>query len=274
MLYKIFGVELDLHNFYASRDRPHTWLFVICRTQFLSRLRSAVRPVSCCGMDPRIRQAVRNRGFPSNAINCATLNIEFCTGILFVEFIKEILDRMQASEFDYEAQLFACARGEQAALRSLYEQEAPWLMSVAMRIVCRRELADEVLHDAFLQIWQKSASYSPVLGSARGWIYSVVRHQALNVVRASRHDAPAPDGFIEDVASEDLDPLAALSQKHDSQALHHCLERLDAQKRACLLLAYLDGYSHSQIADHLACPLGTVKSWTRRGLLALKECLS
>ena len=177
-------------------------------------------------------------------------------------------------EFDYEAQLFACARGDATALRRLYDQEARWLMSIALRIVQRRELADEVLHDAFLRIWQKAGTYSPALGSARGWIYSVVRNRALDVVRAGKRELPTPDLAIEDLPDESDGPLDNLSRASDASALHRCLQHLDAQKRACILLAYLDGYSQTQIAYELARPLGTVKAWMRRGLLALKECLS
>lgn len=182
--------------------------------------------------------------------------------------------RLLDADFDYEAQLFACARGEHAALQRLYERDARWLMGVALRIVRRRELADEVLHDAFLRIWQKSATYSPTLGSARGWIYSVVRHRALDVARKHQHELPSSASLLEDLTADGLGPLATLSCSRDISALHHCLERLDEQKRACILLAYVDGYSQSQIAVHLASPLGSVKAWTRRGLLVLKECLS
>lgn len=181
---------------------------------------------------------------------------------------------MHKSEFDYEAQIFACARGEKAALHRLYDQEARWLMGVIQRIVRRRELADEILHDAFLQIWQKSITYNPVLGSARGWIYTVVRNQAINSVRRHQGENSASDVEIENLQDNQPGPLDTLSNKQEISALHHCLEHLDEQKRACILLAYVDGYSQSQIANHLACPLGTIKAWTRRGLMALKECLS
>jgi len=181
---------------------------------------------------------------------------------------------MPDADFDYEEQLFACARGEHAALHRLYERDARWLMGVALRIVRRRELADEVLHDAFLRIWQKSATYSPSLGSARGWIYSVVRHRALDVANKYRHELPASETLMEDLPADGLGPLDTLSQERDISALHHCLELLDEQKRACILLAYVDGYSQTQIAAQLASPLGSVKAWTRRGLLVLKECLS
>ncbi|MEB0134175.1 sigma-70 family RNA polymerase sigma factor [Actimicrobium sp. CCC2.4] len=179
--------------------------------------------------------------------------------------------------FDYEAQLFACAAGDESALRRLYDREARWLLGVALRIVVRRELADEVVHDAFLRIWQKSGTYSPALGSARGWIYSVVRHRALDVVRQLRRDPALPgadDAVLDDVADEADDPLQSLSRGRDNSALHLCLQQLDDDKRACILLAYLDGFSQTQIASSLARPLGTIKAWTRRGLLALKDCLS
>ena len=92
----------------------------------------------------------------------------------------------QASDdFDYEAALQACARGDQYALRAIYERERRWLMAVALRITRRREVAEEVLHDAFLQIWDKAGTFDAALGSARGWIYTVVRHRALNFARSS-----------------------------------------------------------------------------------------
>ncbi len=176
-------------------------------------------------------------------------------------------------DFDYEAALQACARGDQYALRAIYERERRWLMAVALRITRRRELAEEVLHDAFLQIWAKAGTFNAGLGSARGWIYSVVRHRALNLMRSSQR-----------VVEVDDERLTALADAHaawrggdrdvDVRALAECLDRLDEQKRDCVLLAFVDGYSHAQLAGRLGAPLGTVKSWIRRALLALKECLA
>lgn len=180
-----------------------------------------------------------------------------------------------AVDFDYEAAVFACARGDRAALRSLYEREVRWLVGVALRIVRRRELADEVLHDAFLQIWQKAATFDPTLGSARGWVYSIVRHRALNVLRqAAPERAAGTPAAPDELADEAAGPLDVALRRSDAQALHRCLEGLDEHKRACILLAYVEGYSQAQIAHRMDCPLGTVKAWVRRGLLALRECLS
>ncbi|MEJ7670364.1 MAG: sigma-70 family RNA polymerase sigma factor [Casimicrobiaceae bacterium] len=177
------------------------------------------------------------------------------------------------ASFDYEATLAACARGETAALRELYARDASWLMGVAMRIVRRRELAGEVLHDAFVQIWQKSHTFDSKLGSGRGWIYSVVRHGALTTLRRQSREIAAGYSSFEDIADPAADPLADLTRSTEAQALHRCLQALDEKRRTCILLAYMEGLTQQQIADRLRAPLGTVKAWIRRGLIALKECL-
>jgi len=177
------------------------------------------------------------------------------------------------SSFDYERTLAACARGETGALRELYERDAAWLMGVAMRLVHRRELAAEVLHDAFVQIWQKAHTFDPNLGSGRGWIFSVVRNRALTTLRRDSREIATDESAFEDAADPSADPLADLTRSTEAQALHRCLLALDEQRRRCILLAYMDGLTQQQIADRLRAPLGTVKAWIRRGLIALKECL-
>jgi RNA polymerase sigma factor (sigma-70 family) len=177
------------------------------------------------------------------------------------------------SPFDYETTLEACARGDAAALRSLYERESRWLLGVAQRILRDRDQANDVLQDAFLQVWQKAGTYQRALGSARGWIYTVVRHRALDEAR--RHGR-------ETAVGDDLEGLADAAQLAESrgqpdgdpESLERCLEGLEPQRRQCVVYAFVEGYTHEQIAHTLATPIGTVKSWIRRGLLALKECLS
>jgi RNA polymerase sigma-70 factor (ECF subfamily) len=176
--------------------------------------------------------------------------------------------------FDYEAALDACARGEQAALRSLYDEEAGRLVSVAQRIVRRRELAEDVVHDAFISIWQRAATFDPGLGSARGWIYTIVRNRALNQVRDGKFEELSdtseltPKLETDEVISDAVERLATESR------LRTCLERLDAEKRESVLLSYVAGFSHGEIAGRLGVPLGTVKSWVKRGLAALKDCMA
>jgi len=177
------------------------------------------------------------------------------------------------TNFDYEANLAACANGDRGALRALYEREGRWLMGVAVRIVRDRALAEEVLQEAFLQIWKGAATFDASRGSGRGWIYTVVRHRALQEIRRGGHE------FNVDV--EELENLAHDQQPRDSdepgigtKELEHCLQQLEPKKRACIVHAFIEGYTHEQIASKLDTPLGTVKSWVRRGLLSLKECLA
>ena len=179
-----------------------------------------------------------------------------------------------ATSFDYEAAVLACARGERFALRALYEREARWLLGVALRIVRDRALAEDVLQDAFLQIWQYAPSFRPELGSARGWIYTIVRHRALKALREG-------GGRMEAMDPQDLAGLADARQDQDTaergldtERLEHCLQRLDEARRACVVFAFVDGFTHDEIARRLGTPLGTVKSWIRRSLASLKECLA
>ncbi len=174
---------------------------------------------------------------------------------------------------DFEAALARCAQGDQFALRAIYERERRWLMAVVLRLVRRRELAEEILQDAFVQIWRRAGTYNPALGSARGWIYTVVRHRALNALRSAAASPERDDPRH----AELLDAHAAWQTRDDSaeqHALAQCLERLEEQRRQAVLLAFVDGYSHEQVAAQLGTPLGTVKSWIRRGIIALRECLS
>lgn len=181
-----------------------------------------------------------------------------------------------AGEFDYEAALAACARGEHAALRRIYDREAPRLLGVALRIVRHRQVAEDVLHDAFLNIWTRAASFDPARGAGRGWIYSVVRNQALTLARAGEREVAVDDDFLADLDASQADAASmedAFALRQDIGRLHDCLVGLDPPKRNSILYAYLDGCSHSEIAERLRSPLGTVKAWIKRGLSALRECM-
>ena len=178
-----------------------------------------------------------------------------------------------SAPFDYESAVEACARGESTALRALYEREAAWLLGVALRIVRNRDSARDVLQDAFVQIWQRAATYQRTLGSARGWIYTVVRHRALDEVRRAGRETPAGDA-LEALVDAAADRHAIASAQASAASLEACLQTLDERRRDCIIYAFIEGYTHEEIAATLASPVGTVKSWIRRGLLALRECLS
>jgi RNA polymerase sigma-70 factor (ECF subfamily) len=178
-----------------------------------------------------------------------------------------------ADPLDNEAALEACARGDRFALRALYEREARPLLGVALRIVRNRELAHDVLQDAFLQVWQRASTYQRALGSARGWLYTVVRHRALDELRRSGRETPVGDDLEAIADARQAADRAMPDPPADSAALERCLGQLDERRRDCILRAFVEGWTHEQIASHTSTPVGTVKSWIRRSLIALKECL-
>ena len=173
----------------------------------------------------------------------------------------------------------ACARGDRQALQHIYQRESRYLMGVALRIVRQRQQAEDVLHDAFLNIWQRAASFDPARGEGRGWIYSVVRNAALNMVRNGAREVSVDEDAA--AAIDDQAALAAYSAKGDPfelqadlGALDKCLAQLEPARRDCILYAYVEGCSHGEIAERTNTPLGTVKAWIQRGMRALRECMA
>lgn len=176
--------------------------------------------------------------------------------------------------FDYEASLAACARGERQALQALYQQEGPRLLGVAKRLVRDTALAEDIVHDAFIKIWTGAASFDPLRGDARGWIFSITRHLALNFLRRQGREVQVDEAAVEALHALHEWPV----EPHGEQLAQggrilHCLELLEPARRECILKAYVDGYSHAQISHKLGTPLGTVKAWIKRSLTALRECM-
>lgn len=182
-------------------------------------------------------------------------------------------------EFDYESALLACAAGDRQALQALYRREAARLLGVAFRIVRDRQRAEDVVHDSFVQVWTHAGTFDPALGSGRGWLYSIARHRALNLVRRDLRTVSVDEERLEALEAEgrvDLaaEPAEAFALGSALGRLEECLARLDAAKRNSILYAYVEGCSHSEIAARLGSPLGSVKAWIRRGMAALRECLA
>jgi len=183
-----------------------------------------------------------------------------------------------AALFDYEQALQACARGERQALQDLYKQESRYLLGVALRIVRQRQQAEDVLHDAFMAIWTRSASFDATKGAGRGWMYSVTRNLALNSVRNGAREVSVDEETAEALdAQGSMEAHRQVSDAFELNAslgkLNDCLSRLEPARRNCILYAYVDGCSHGEIAVRTQTPLGTVKAWIKRGMGSLRECM-
>ena len=170
--------------------------------------------------------------------------------------------------FDFQGCLEACAQGDRRALHALYEEEGARLLGVARRIARDDATAEDILHDAFVRIWTRAASFDPARGSARGWIYSVTRHLALNFIRDTRREV-----VLDEAAFSSMPFASDIDLQADSAKIHRCLEQLEPARKQCILHAYVDGCSHAEIAGLLNTPLGTIKAWIKRSLKALRECM-
>ncbi|MET3924454.1 RNA polymerase sigma-70 factor (ECF subfamily) [Devosia sp. 2618] len=138
----------------------------------------------------------------------------------------------------------------------------------------RQDLAEEVVQDAFVSVWQRADQYQTGRGSAVGWLITIVRNRALNLLRdGSRMDYHDGETLaaIGDRATDASNAFDALAER---DALKSCLGQLDEIKRRAILLCYVTGLNHGEVAATLNAPLGTVKAWIRRGTIALQECLS
>jgi RNA polymerase sigma-70 factor (ECF subfamily) len=179
---------------------------------------------------------------------------------------------MQA-EADLGDLLEKVATRDQAALRAIYVRQSTRLFGIAMAILRDRVAAADVLQDSFLRIWQRAGQFDPSRGEAQVWLGSIVRHAALDAVRARGREIPTDDPGLGDSMVEP-DVIDSIAAADDGRRLQACLERLPAANREGIVLAFVHGLSHPEIAARLDLPLGTVKSWIRRGLLSLRECLS
>jgi RNA polymerase sigma-70 factor, ECF subfamily len=165
------------------------------------------------------------------------------------------------------------AAGDRTAFAELYRLTAPKLFPVALRITQRRDLAEEVLQESFVAIWNQSASYDPVKGVPIVWMTTIVRHRAIDQRRRRANLADATAGSDDALLALVADERDRADRGAELAALQRCLDTLEAQPRQAILLAYLHGYTHDELARRLATPVGTVKSWIRRGLERLKRCL-
>ncbi len=171
------------------------------------------------------------------------------------------------------------ALSDEKALRKLYELTSSKLYGVAVRVVTNREWAEDVLQEAFITVWRIAGDYKATLSPPMAWLALVVRSRGLDFLRrraSGRADRMQElDDVISDtVAGDSPNPMDTAQASEQALALHQCLSQLDNKQREVVSLAYMRDMSHGELAEQLKLPLGTVKTWIRRGLEQLRGCMA
>jgi len=172
-----------------------------------------------------------------------------------------------------EQLLSRCALRDERALDELYQIVSSQLFGLLLRILKRRALAEEALQDVMVRVWQRADQYVAYRGRAMAWLSSIARYRAIDLLRAQRTHTSIDDAPAEALIDTREDFAEATTSQRLRNALGDCMGRLNQEQQRCIALAYVDGYSQDQIATAIGSPLGTVKSWMRRGLASLKRCL-
>lgn len=170
----------------------------------------------------------------------------------------------EANEAELVTWLARTGQGDRAAFRDLYDRCAGLLLAVALRLLRDRSRAEDVLQDAFVQIWHRAADYHRGRGTAMGWMVSIVRYRAIDLLRREQRHSGTEAGAPEAIDFPELE---------DSHDLADCMERLSGSQQQSIALAFFEGLTHEELSRRLASPMGTIKSRIRRALTRLRECL-
>jgi len=172
------------------------------------------------------------------------------------------------------AALAAVARGDRAALQQVYGLTSAKLFGICLRICADRGAAEDVLQTVFLKVWQNAGAFDPARASPISWLCAISRNAAIDWRRSRRMDEPLPADLDTILVDLDADPAAAAEQADEARRIVQCLDALEPARRDAIRAAFYGGLSYPEIAEAMDKPVGTVKSWIRRGLIQLKECLT
>ena len=165
------------------------------------------------------------------------------------------------------------AAGDRSALRELYLATSAKLLGVCVRILSDRGESEDVLQETYLTVWRRAGAFDPARASAQAWLTAVARNRAIDRLRVRSPLKGAAD-IAEFEAPDDAPRADALAERSDeARRLAACLDGLRPQEGAAIRTAFLEGLTYEALASRTGTPLGTVKSWVRRGLLRLRECL-
>jgi RNA polymerase sigma-70 factor, ECF subfamily len=165
--------------------------------------------------------------------------------------------------------------GDKKAFHHLYLLTSPKLFSVCIKLLGKTHLAEEALQEAFVNIWHHAQNYRPDKSAVMTWMTTIVRNKCFDILRRFPQETELLDlDFDHDFISTNHAPHELFSDKRELNALIACMKNLSPTQRQTIALSYFHGLTHEQLAKHLAQPLGSIKTWLRRGLISLKSCLS
>lgn len=172
------------------------------------------------------------------------------------------------------AWLLRVADGDRKAFEQLYQATAARLLGVCLRVLPDRAEAEDVLQDVYVAVWRRAPQFSPEKSSAMTWLAAIARHRAIDRLRAT--PALVTRQAI-DLADLEDDPESAPGARAEADSersqLERCLGQLDARRRSLIRTAFFEGITYEDLAQRTGSPLGSIKSWIRRGLLQLRACL-
>jgi RNA polymerase sigma-70 factor, ECF subfamily len=172
---------------------------------------------------------------------------------------------MNAKNEEIELLFARVASGDDAAFRSLYDVTANWVYSIALRLLRDKEAAEDAVQETFVKIWRTAERFDPASGSPGSWIGIIARNTSLDLIRKRRPVIELSDNEVAMIVTEPIDP--------PDIKLGRCLACLPADQARAIVIMYTYGMSHAELAEHMGVPLGTVKSWVRRGSQSLKLCM-
>lgn len=169
--------------------------------------------------------------------------------------------------------LAAVAKGDEAAFERLYAATRAKLFGVVLRILRRHDLAEEVIQEAYVKIWSHAGQFNPAVATPITWMVAIARNRAIDAVRRKAEVSIEEEPEAMDAAADSPDPLARRELNDELRRLLACIGQLDADRQRLVLLAYYNGLSREALAKKLDKPVNTIKTWLRRSLIEVRECL-
>ena len=169
--------------------------------------------------------------------------------------------------------LAAVAKGDRAAFERLYQATCAKLYGTAIRILRRADLANEVLQEAYLEVWNSAARFDPAAASPINWMVAIARDHAIDLARREAEISIGEEPEVMEATAENRRPLAKREVSEELDRLLACMGRLDEDSRRLVLLAYYSGCSREQLAVKFKKPVDSIKTWLRRSLADIRECL-